>query len=776
MRVLIACLLLLLVGASLPAAGAEPIAWQGARLIDLIDSLNEQGLRIIYSSDLVGDELIIAEEPDLAEPRSGLAAALAPFALSVSTGPSGSLLIVRDDALPASAPTQPAPGGAAAPLPEIVVTSSLHRLEFLHPGTHRYLDRELATRIPAAAEEAVRITTRLPGTAGGGISARSHVRGGEANEVLFLLDGLRLYEPFHLKDFQSIATIVNSNAIAGIDFYTGAYPARYGDRMSGVMSIGLREAQRDVETELALSFFNASALSLGRFGDDRQGDWLVAARRGNLDLVFDVVDPERGSPDYRDFLLHGGWSFGDRADISVNYLLSVDKIQLADTARGEVASAKYDNEAFWLKWIANWNDALTSTTVASFSSISNRRIGSLNLTGIVLGSLDDWRDFRAYGFKQDWTFAPRGQWMLSFGIDAKHLDGNYRFSSTRTVSEPFDAILDNTRSTVRDFDIAADGAQYAAYAEIRWQPNPHLALDIGVRRDHQNYTTPGGDAQTSPRASLLFNAGENTELRLGWGQFSQAQEVNELQISDGVADYFAAQRAEHVVANVQHHFRAGIDLTLSLYRKSFREVRPRFENAFNSLTIVPEIQFDRYRIDASSAQSRGAEIMLSRGSAQQAVLWWLSYSWSEVRDSVATGKLKRSWDQSHTGKAGISWRWKTWDFSAAAEVHTGWPRTELMATTGVDPDGSAQLRVATTELNSRQYSAFHTLDARVSRDFAVKRGSLTVFLEITNLYDHSNTCCIEYTLQTETDGTKVLQSRETHWLPLVPSLGVIWRF
>jgi outer membrane receptor protein involved in Fe transport len=775
MRFLFRCLFGLVVSASLQAADIDSAGWKGARLVDLLKSLNDQGRRVIYSSDLVSDEFVVAQEPDLVDLRTGLAAVLAPFGLAVNTGPGGSLLVVRKAPLQPIAPVEQDSSDEVA-LPEIVVTSSLQRIEFVHPGTHRYLDRELAARIPAAAEEAVRITNRVPGTASGGVSARNHIRGGEINEVLFLFDGLRLYEPFHLKDFQSIATIVNSNAIAGIKFYSGAYPARYGDRMSGVMSIDLREPAEEVETQLTLSFFNASALSLGKFGDADQGDWLVAGRRGNLDLIFNIVEPEHGRPKYSDFLLHGRWSFGDKVDISINYLTSVDQIQLADTARGEEASATYNNDVFWLKWNAVWNAALKSTTTVSYGSINNRRVGSLDLPGIVAGSLDDKRDFRTTGLTQDLTFTPPGEWMLRFGIGAHHMDGSYRFGSMKTISEPFDAILNNSPLALLDFDVTADGAQYAVYAELRWQPNPKLVIDAGLRWDRQSYTVAKGDEQTSPRASLLYRASEHTELRLGWGQFSQAQEVNELQISDGVADYVPAQRAEHVVANLQHHFSNDIDLNLSLYTKKFRKLRPRYDNAFNSLTVVPEIQFDRFRVDATSAVSRGAEITLSKGSSDQALIWWLSYTWSEVLDSTATGKVQRTWDQTHTGKAGLSWRWKSWDFSAAAEVHTGWPKTELMADTISRPDGSNQLVVSATESNSSRYLVFNTLDARVSRTFDVKRGDLTVFLEVTNIYNRANPCCTEYSLQAENSGATTLLAKEDHWLRFLPSLGVDWRF
>ena len=202
-----------------------------------------------------------------------------------------------------------------------------------------------------------------------------------------------------------------------------------------------------------------------------------------------------------------------------------------------------------------------------------------------------------------------------------------------------------------------------------------------------------------------------------------------------------------------------MDLDVSLYRKAFRSLRPRFENAFNSLTLVPELQFDRVMIDAGRAESKGIEVTASSGSAEDDLFWWVSYVWSEVEDTTADGKMKRSWDQTHAGKLGVSWRWRDWDISVAGEVHTGWPRTLI-----------------DTDINALRYSVFHTLDARISRDFELRRGSLTAFFEITNLYNRDNACCTEYTLQQQGDGDEMLVGRERHWLPVVPSLGVVWRF
>ena len=761
-------ILLALISSAALAAG-----WQGRPLVELLDSLNELGHRIIYSSDVVTDDLVVTAEPDLSDPRVALRNELRAHGLELTPGPDGVWLVGKAQDQDARI-KKPKPR-VEVPLPEVVVTSSLHRLEYTRAGTHTYLDRELATRIPAAAEEAVRITSRLPGTAGGGISSRSHVRGGEVNEVLFLLDGLRLYEPYHLKDFQSVASIVNSNAIDGIDFFSGAYPAQYGDRMSGVMNMSLRTPQKARETELTVSFFNTSALSTGFFGDKGQGDWLIAARRGNLDLIADVVDPEFGSPDYQDYLLHGGWAFSPRLQLSVNALVSHDKLSLNDEDRGEAARASYENAVVWLKWTADWNDRLRSTTIVSSSEISNRRTGTLDLPGIVSGALDDTRKFDALALKQDWVYTPGANWMLKLGFDAKRLDAIYDFESVKTLAEPFDSILDNSPFVSRAVASAPRGAQYGAYVEYRWQPLETFTVDAGLRWDAQSYTTASDDRQLSPRLSLLYRPDSQTELRLGWGQFSQAQEINELQATDGVSEFFPAQRAEHVVANLRRHFATDLSVDVSYYRKSFRSVRPRFENAFNSLTLLPEIQFDRYRIDPSTADAQGAELRVSKGDGGERLFWWLGYAWSEVRDTVAERKIARAWDQTHTVKAGISWRWGQWDFSAAGEVHTGWPRNRLFADEVSNTDGTHSLVLTTSPLNEQRYSVFHTLDVRVSRDFTIRPGELTVFLEASNLYDRDNECCMEYSIVPGATGP-VLTESAGHWLPLVPSLGVVWRF
>jgi len=660
------------------------------------------------------------------------------------------------------------------PLPEIVVTSSRYQMRYESPASHTFLDRELTTKLPHLADEPVRAVVRLPGTTSDGVSTRHHVRGGAENEQLFLLDGLRLYEPYHLKDFHSIATIVDQGVIAGIDFYSAGYPVHYGDRMSGVVDISLREPPTGTYTELGLSLFNTSALSMGRFGGGDRGDWLVSVRRGNLDLIADAVNPDLGSPLYEDALAHVGWNIGRATYLSANLLFSYDKISLSTSDKQEVATAAYQNAIAWLKAETEWTDRLSSTTLLSTTEVRNKRFGDADTPGVMSGSVDDRRDFTATSLNQHWQFDASDSWAFRGGFDLKALDAEYRYSSTLEILPPFDSIFDNQPLTTRSLTAEPAGNQYAVYVEARWRPFDRLVLDAGLRWDQQTYTTADDDTQVSPRVNLLYRLGQRTELRLGFGQFYQAQEINELQVSDGLDQYFGAQRARHLVASLTHTLDAGIDLRLEWYQKKYHSLMPRFENVFDPLVLIPELKIDRVRVDARSAIARGAELMVS--GERRDLLWWMSYTWSQIEDNLDEGTVPRSWHQEHAFKAGLNWDWKDWSFSAAGVLHSGWPKTRLLSETVTRPDGTTELLLSTTPRNREQHAQFHSLDVRVSRRFPLPKGELTAFLEITNLYNHQNPCCTEYSLGQDAAGNPALASKEGYWLPLVPSRGIVWGF
>jgi outer membrane receptor protein involved in Fe transport len=461
--------------------------------------------------------------------------------------------------------------------------------------------------------------------------------------------------------------------------------------------------------------------------------------------------------------------------LTANALVSYDKITVSEIDDSEQANAKYRNDVFWLKAVSTWSDKLEGSTILSATEIENQRAGMTEKPGVISGFVEDAREFRSLALKQDWKYGISDRWLLSTGFELKRLEAEYRYNASLAISPPFDQILDNQPVENRSIDISPRGSQYAAYSALRWRPSDRVTLDAGLRWDQQTYTTADDDEQVSPRINLLYRAGNNTELRFAFGEYYQAQEINELQVSDGVTHFYPAQRAQHLVASLTHSFDFGVDLRLETYQKKYRSLMPRFENIFDPLVLIPELQIDRARIDAESAVAEGIELTLG-GDDSNELSWWTSYSWSRIVDKFQDETTKRSWDQTHTFSAGLSRDWRKWSFSAAGVLHTGWPKTVLLVEEVTNSDGSTSLVATTGPRNSRRHAVFHSLDARISRRFDLPKGDLTAFLEVTNLNNRENSCCTEYSVQPDSEANELVQAKGGSWLPIVPSLGVVWRF
>jgi hypothetical protein len=74
-------------------------------------------------------------------------------------------------------------------------------------------------------------------------------------------------------------------------------------------------------------------------------------------------------------------------------------------------------------------------------------------------------------------------------------------------------------------------------------------------------------------------------------------------------------------------------------------------------------------------------------------------------------------------------------------------------------------------------SDYLRLDARVARRFEFESaGELTASLEVTNLFNRVNDCCVEYQLEEDELEEIFLDVEATNSIELVPSVGVVWKF
>ncbi len=226
---------------------------------------------------------------------------------------------------------------------EVVVAASRYNLAKRTRVSRHVLDGTALGAVPTIGDDALRVINRLPGTSTIGVSAMPNVRGGLGDETLFLFNGVELLEPFHLRDFQGIFSGLDPRIVESIEVYTGGYPARYGNRMSGVVDMRPVVPPSGLAGAFSLSPFNAGAMAHGPVADGR-GDWSLSARRGTLDLVTRLlVDPDPGTPSYVDAFGRFTWELDPHHDLDAGFLLYEDDVELLDMddGFGERAVSRY---------------------------------------------------------------------------------------------------------------------------------------------------------------------------------------------------------------------------------------------------------------------------------------------------------------------------------------------------------------------------------------------------------------------------------------------------
>ncbi len=755
----------------------EPEDLRGLSLELALETLREDGLAIIYSSDLVRPWMRVLSTPVSVEPFEILSEILAPAGLAVRSGPGGSLLVVRDPAAAAPGVDDRSAAGAAEPetapdsftpqpkpIEEIIVAGSRYQLARAVGQSMVRLWSEQLEYMPDLGDDALRPVARLPGIGSDSVGARTNVRGGETRETIVHFDGLRLHDPFHLQDFNNLFSAIDPRLVASMDVFTGGFPAAYGEVLSGVIDIDSLTAPDRRFHEVSVSLFNTSVLSSGTFSN---GSWVGSVRRSTLDLYHESSENYDGRPIYLNTYAKLAYRFSDSLQVTGNFLLLDDDVTVTHPDGHQHVHATGEDSYLWLRFDHTPGSGWTGTTLVARTRLGDERSGFSHLEGVSSGRLEDARVSRLFTIQSDWSATINERVLVHLGGLLGDMQGEYVYAD----EVAYDVLVDfpgaaSTRARARDMRMYPDGAQYALYGSVRYAPGDRLAVEAGLRWDRQTLSSERPD-MASPRVGLRYQLADGLYLKGSLGRFWQAQAIYELQLEDGVQRYFPPQRADHAVIGIEREFRSGLGLRLEVYRKQMSALRPRFENLLNPLTMFPELKPDRIRIAPDKAEARGFEVFVEQ-QARDKLTWWAGYAWSRFTDELGGRATLRSWDRTHTLSSGLILDTARWNVSLGLIQHNGWP------TTPVALNASGRI-VATGERNSERTGIYRSVDLRLTHKFQLPRSALAVFVEATNMFDRANPYTREYEFRRNTEGDE-LWLEALHSLPRVHSAGFTWTF
>ena len=111
------------------------------------------------------------------------------------------------------------------------------------------LSYEEVRRAPGSAADVARTVQALPGVSHtSDQTSELVVRGGSPQENLTLLDDVPIPNPNHFPEYGGaggVISMLNTELVRGVSFYTGGFPVQHGDKLSSVLEIKLRDGSRD---------------------------------------------------------------------------------------------------------------------------------------------------------------------------------------------------------------------------------------------------------------------------------------------------------------------------------------------------------------------------------------------------------------------------------------------------------------------------------------------------------------------------------------------------
>jgi len=177
---------------------------------------------------------------------------------------------------------------------EVVVTKKVEKNRAINESvvvSGRTFSVEETQKYAASIDDPARMVTAFPGVVatGGNGNNNISIRGNAPNGLLWRMEGADIPNPNH---FSSVGTsgggisILSSQLLTNSDFLTGAFPAEYGNALSGVFDLRLRKGNNETnEFTAKASFIGLDFAAEGPFAKGYEGSYLINYRYSTPTLI-----------------------------------------------------------------------------------------------------------------------------------------------------------------------------------------------------------------------------------------------------------------------------------------------------------------------------------------------------------------------------------------------------------------------------------------------------------------------------------------------------------
>lgn len=413
---------------------------------------------------------------------------------------------------------------------------------------------------PGGAADVFQAIKTLPGITQVQESAEIYVRGGDPNETITLIDQASLYHPYTLEsNFGGLFSNINVSLINDMYFSSGAFSAKYGNALSGVLELQSKNEPENRSIMLGVSMA-ASELNISYPIKNNLG--IIFSARGSytypIFLINGGTDQFSVSPVSRDFnnILSYKYSKTGRLKLNVLYANDEEEVHIDLPGYKDIFKGNSEN-----KFINLYHTNVLFDNIVMKNSISFSQYNSY----WDLGILDLDRIDKNYKIRNDFDYIISSELKINAGFEIEKRNSTYKgIIPTEDYDVREEALGENLDAV---FNVTRIGS-YFELEKIDFINIPNLFFTAGIRNDVINKLNLHW---FDPRINLGYKINKKNILSFGYGIFHQYPDPRLYSQIDGNPN-LKSMSAEHYIISYNHELNKHNNLRLEFYYKDYKNL------------------------------------------------------------------------------------------------------------------------------------------------------------------------------------------------------------
>lgn len=530
-------------------------------------------------------------------------------------------------------------------LSEVTVTGTR-----IQSGQTQELKKEHLKNLPSLSGNAVEelIQSQAGVSTHSELSSQYNVRGGSFDENSVYINNVEVYRPFLVRSGQQEGiSVINPDMVEKIEFSTGGYEARYGDKMSSALNITYKRP-KPFEASVSASLLGASAY-VGV--SNKKVSWSNGLRYKTTRNLLGSLDTKgEYKPTFIDYQTYFTYTPNERWDINFLGNISNNHYNFSPEDRETNFGTMENVKSFRVYFDGQEKDVFRTF----FGSLGITRHFGKNTSLSLIASAFKTREQEKYDIQgQYWLTQTETSENLGVGTYFQHarnylnahveslklllktkqkrhdIEGALTFKKEHISENSVEyemrdssnySIPHTGKDLYRIYSMRAknvlDANRIEAYIQDTYrfgggEGQSHYTLNYGVRFAHWSYTK---ETILSPRVSLgiipAFN--ENVTMRFAAGLYYQAPFFKEIRDTTTVNGITYAKLNNKAKSQCSIHFIAGYDYRFKLNNRQFKFTAEAYYKLLGNLVpySVNNVKVVYYGDNESSGHAAGLDFKI----------------------------------------------------------------------------------------------------------------------------------------------------------------------